>query len=102
LVPDLVKTTELFLVPSSFLVAALRTADTNLHRAAVSLVGLSISVLWLACRREALSDAVEKDMQAARTARLRILARFPWIFVFGWFASLLIHLLLAGQPLGRV
>ena len=38
MVPDLIKTTELFLVPSSFLVAALGTADTNLHRAAVSVV----------------------------------------------------------------
>lgn len=40
--PDLVKITEAFLIPSSFLVAALGTADTNLHRAGVSLVGLVI------------------------------------------------------------
>jgi hypothetical protein len=30
--PDLIKVTELLLVPNSFLVAALGTADTNPHR----------------------------------------------------------------------
>jgi len=99
--PDLIKTTELFLVPSSFLVAALGTADTNLHRAAVSLLGLVVSVLWLACSREALSEAVANNAQAAKTARIRILARFPLVFVIGWLASLVIHLLLAGQAMGK-
>jgi hypothetical protein len=99
--PDLIKTTELFLVPSSFLVAALGTADTNLHRAAVSLLGLVVSVLWLACSREALSEAVANNAQAAKTARIRILARFPVVFVIGWFASVVIHLLLAGQAMGK-
>ena len=101
MVPDLVKTTELFLVPSSFLVAALGTADTNLHRAAVSLLGLVVSVLWLACSREALFEAVANDAQSAKTARIRILARFPLVFVIGWFASVVIHLLLAGQAMGK-
>src|SRR3954451_19073949 len=99
--PDLIKTTELFLVPSSFLVAALGTADTNLHRAAVSLLGLVVSILWLACSREALSDAITTDAQAAKTARISILARFPLVFVIGWFASVVIHLLLAGQAMGK-
>ena len=98
--PNLVKTTELFLVPSSFLVAALGTADTNLHRAAVSLLGLVVSVMWFACAREALSEAVVKDAEGAHTARIRILARFPLVFVVGWFASVVIHLLLSGQALG--
>jgi hypothetical protein len=99
--PDLVKTTELFLVPSSFLVAALGTADTNLHRAAVSLLGLIVSVLWFACTREALSEGVAKESAAARTTRRQILAWFPLVFVVGWFASLVIHLLLSTQPLGK-
>src|SRR3954471_3302997 len=98
--PDIIKITELFLVPSSFLVAALGTADTNLHRAAVSLLGLVVSVLWLTCAREAHVDTVAKDSQAARIARIRILAWFPLVFVIGWFASVIIHLLLAGQALG--
>jgi len=101
LVPNLVKTTELFLVPSSFLVAALGTADTNLHRAAVSLVGLIISALWMACTREALAETVANEPQVVRTARIRILAWFPLIFIIGWSASVIIHLLLAGQPLGK-
>jgi hypothetical protein len=98
--PDIIKITELFLVPSSFLVAALGTADTNLHRAAVSLLGLVVSLMWFACAREALVETAMKDGEAARTARIRILARFPLVFVFGWFASVVIHLLLAGQTLG--
>src|SRR6478735_7509965 len=56
--PDLIKITEVFLVPSSFLVAALGTADTNPHRAGVSVLGLVISVFWLICAREALSEVV--------------------------------------------
>ncbi|AMV35365.1 hypothetical protein VN12_24965 [Pirellula sp. SH-Sr6A] len=44
--PDLIKITDIFLVPSSFLVAALGTANTNLHRAVVSVVGLLLNVLW--------------------------------------------------------
>jgi len=98
--PDLIKTTELFLVPSSFLVAALGAADTNLHRAAISLLGLVVSVLWFACTREALSETMAKDADAARVSRIVILARFPLVFIVGWFASLVIHLLLSGQALG--
>jgi len=101
MVPDLIKTTELFLVPSSFLVAALGTADTNLHRAAVSLLGLIVSVLWFVCSREARSEAALKESEAVRTARIRILAWFPLVFVVGWFASVIIHILLSAQPLGR-
>ena len=98
--PDLIKTTELFLVPSSFLVAALGTADTNLHRAAVSLLGLVVSVLWQACAREALGENFGNDPHAGQTARIRILAWFPLVFIFGWLVSVIIHFLLAGQALG--
>src|SRR4051812_15029892 len=101
MVPDLVKTSELFLVPSSFLVAALGTADTNLHRAAVSLLGLIVSVLWLMCAREALIEVVIAKPEIIRTARIRILAWFPLVFVIGWFFSVIIHLMLAGQSLGH-
>lgn len=100
-IPDLVKISELFLVPSSFLVAALGTADTNLHRAAVSLLGLIVSVLWLVCAREALIEVVSAKPESIRTARIRILAWFPMVFVAGWFFSLIIHLMLAGQALGH-
>jgi hypothetical protein len=99
IVPDLVKTSELFLVPSSFLVAALGTADTNLHRAAVSILGLIVSVFWLICAREALIDVVIAKPEIIRTARIRILGWFPMVFVAGWLFSLIVHLMLAGQTI---
>ncbi len=99
--PDLVKISELFLVPSSFLVAALGTADTNFHRASVSLLGLIFSVLWLVCAREALAEIMLSKPEVIRTARIRILAWFSLVFVTGWLASLIIHLVLSGQALGR-
>src|SRR5436309_13979193 len=100
MIPDLTKITELFLIPSSFLVAALGTADTNFHRAAVSLLGLVVSVLWFMCSREALAEIVVKEHEIVGTARIRVLARFPLVFVTGWSVSLVAHLLLIGQALG--
>src|SRR3954453_15966844 len=100
MVPALVKTTELFLVPSSFLVAALGTADTNLHRACVSLLGLVISVMWLICAREAHQEAINNEPHLAKAARTRMLKHFPLVFVGGWSFSLVMHLLLAQQALG--
>jgi hypothetical protein len=102
--PDLVKVTEIFLVPSSFLVAALGTADTNIHRAAVSLLGLVISALWWVCSREALTEelrsgsAIGDAMPATRT---RILVWLPLIFAAGWIVSLIGHLLIWNRPLGK-
>jgi hypothetical protein len=99
--PDLIKVTEIFLVPSSFLVAALGTADTNPHRAAVSLLGLIVSVLWLVCSREALSEASSarsKSVGPFHPRRTRILAWLPLVFVFGWFVSMIIHTSLWSRP----
>src|SRR4051794_30261456 len=98
-VPDLIKTTELFLVPSSFLVAALGTADTNPHRAGVSLLGLIVSVLWQVCSQEALSDAGSARTGSRRPRRTRILALLPLVFVLGWLASLIIHVALWRQTI---
>jgi hypothetical protein len=100
MIPDLIKISELFLVPSSFLVAALGTADTNWHRAAVSVLGLIVSVLWLVCAREALVEVVTKQPEVIRTSRIRVLGWFPLVFVAGWSFSVVLHLILAGQPLG--
>jgi hypothetical protein len=100
--PDLIKVTEIFLIPSSFLVAALGTADTNLHRAAVSAVGLIISVLWWSSSREAFFELVEsvKTNKGIQRSRTRILYWLPLIFVVGWFGSSLVHAMLWNQPLG--
>lgn len=102
--PDLVKITEVFLVPGSFLVAALGTADTNPHRAGVSLIGLIVSILWWYCSHEALAEwkAADAETQAAaRPRRMHILAWLPVIFTAGWVSSLVAHLLLWSRPLGQ-
>jgi len=100
--PDLVKVTEIFLVPSSFLVAALGTADTNFHRAAVSLLGLIISGLWWSCSREAHREAAAQSPTAVPPRRMRVLVWLPAIFLGGWLTSLAVHLMLIGKPLGMV
>lgn len=101
--PDLVKITEIFLVPSSFLVAALGTADTNLHRAAVSGLGLLISALWRMSSHEAQADAEatgERDAPGRLSRRQRILLHLPNVFLGGWAVSLVAHLALWNRPLG--
>jgi len=101
MLPDLIKVTELFLISSSFLVAALGTADTNFHKAAVSVLGLVVSLLWLWCSREAHAESRTKEPAALSTARARVLAWFPLVFVVGWLVSVVGHILLAGQGLSR-
>jgi hypothetical protein len=97
---DLIKTSELFLVPSSFLVAALGTADTNLHRAAVSIVGLVVSVLWLICSQEARGELIAQHPAASRSARFHILSWLAVLFIAAWLASTVWHLALINKPLG--
>lgn len=100
--PDLIKITEIFLIPSSFLVAALGTADTNLHRAAVSLIGLVVSALWWVCSHEALLEQLEASAAArARSRRRRILSWLPIVFTAGWIISAVAHALLWRTPLGQ-
>src|SRR5262245_31329807 len=95
--PDLVKITEVFLIPSSFLVAALGTADTNPHRAGVSLIGLIVSVLWWISSWEALAErrsANPGPTTAAHSRRTRIMAWLPVLFVAGWVVSVVAHVIL--------
>ena len=100
--PDLVKVTEIFLIPSSFLVAAVGTADTNPHRAAVSLVGLMVSWLWWLCCSEAFAELRSIEASAAApTRRIRIMSWLPALFVACWAVSLVVHVWLWGQPLGH-
>src|SRR5262245_1577462 len=102
--PDLVKITEVFLIPSSFLVAALGTADTNPHRAGVSLIGLIVSVLWWICSWEALAERRRANPDAlavAHSRRIRIMAWLPVFFVACWAVSVVAHVILWSQPLGH-
>jgi hypothetical protein len=100
--PDLIKITEIFLIPSSFLVAALGTANTNPHRAAVSLLGLIVSALWLICSREAFSELRPSSPSGVRPfhpRRTHILAWLPLVFISGWLFSVVIHIWLWGHPI---
>lgn len=102
--PDLVKVTEVFLIPNSFLVAALGTADTNPHRFAVSMISLVISVLWWVCSREAQLERLRADPDAAtggQSRRIRIMSWLPVFFVGCWAASVVMHLWLWNTPLGH-
>ncbi|HVK14392.1 MAG TPA: hypothetical protein VM597_36975 [Gemmataceae bacterium] len=99
--PDLVKVTEVFLIPSSFIVAALGTADTNPHRACVSLVGLVISVLWWACSREALAERGPPAAGSPLSRRVRVMSWLPVFFSAVWVVSLAVHVALWDRPLGH-
>ena len=45
-------------------------------------------------------EVIVKEPEIVGTARIRVLARFPLVFVAGWSVSLVAHLLLIGQALG--
>lgn len=101
--PDLIKVTEIFLIPSSFLVAALGTADTNLHRAGVSLLGLIISALWWISSHEALAEQkLLPDVPQHHPRRTRIFYFLPAFFTVGWLLSTIVHIWLSNQPLGKI
>lgn len=83
--------------------AALGTADTNPHRAAVSAIGLIISALWLVCSLEAMSDFRQPSKDAEKLEhprRTRILCYLPLVFVVGWILSTVVHVMLWNRPLG--
>lgn len=94
----LVKVTEVFLVPSSFLVAALGAADSNPHRTLISVLGLVVSVLWWVCSHDAFAELVQEGVQTKR--RFRVLAVLPHVFIVGWLFSAAVHAWLWNRPLG--
>jgi|SRR5436190_23100728 len=100
--PDLIKVTELLLVPSSFLVAALGAADTNPHRAAVSILGLVVSLLWWVAVHDAWVDSVTPNQGSSNVPappiRTRTLYWLPVIFAFGWLISTIVHAMLWSRP----
>lgn len=98
--PDLVKITEIYMVPCSFLVAALGTADTNPHRALVSLLGVVISSFWWVSSREAVRDLARHAELAGAPLRTRMLSHLSIVFVSGWLLSLIGHVILWNQRLG--
>jgi hypothetical protein len=100
--PDLIKVTELLLIPNSFLVAALGTADTNAHRAAVSILGLVVSLLWWVAVHDAWPNATAPSQASAGSTppvRTRVLYWLPIVFAFGWLISTIVHAMLWSRPL---
>lgn len=100
--PDLIKVTEIFLIPCSFLVSALGTADTNFHRASVSVIGLLVSSLWWTSTHEIFAERETLEPPPLKyPRRIRILYWLPVIFTVSWAISLIAHLMLVGKPLGE-
>lgn len=95
--PDLVKVTEIYLIPSSFLVAALGTVNSNPHRAVVSVLGLLISVLWWQCAHDARQAHQAASSQLPR--RTALLHTLAVVFMFGWLFSAVVHGILWNRPL---
>ena len=93
--PDLVKGTELFIVPSSFLVAALGAADTDLHKASVSVLGLIVSVMWQICKEEAWREQLPDPPEPQTKSRIKMLRWLPKVFVYGWAYSVIAHVVLS-------
>lgn len=100
MVPDLIKITELFLIPSSFLVAALGAPDTNFYKAAVSVFGLAVSLLWFWRSREAqvAAAAASPPMTGNKTRDLTLTCS-PINLIVGWGIAVMAHLRLISQPL---
>jgi hypothetical protein len=81
--PDVVKITEIFLVPNSILVGALGVAPTEGLKTGVSLIGLISSGLWALCSLTAWANT--------DPLRVWVLALLPLIFIVLWAAGAKIH-----------
>lgn len=81
---DMIKITEVFLVPSTVLVGALGVATTEPLKAGTSFLGIIVSGVWLT----ALCDTAGFPPTSIRYAALFILAL---IFFLGWIVSFVIH-----------
>lgn len=82
---DIVKATEIFLVPGSILVGALGVAKTEGLKTGVSALALLLTILWTIC----ILDAYQTE--PARSLRLSILMWMPALFLICWTVSLVLH-----------
>src|SRR5687768_13691631 len=83
---DIVKVTEVFLVPSSILVGALGVARTEGLKSGISALGFLLTVLWLICVCGAYGAA-----STPKPWRLTMLVFMPALFLVSWSISLRIH-----------
>jgi hypothetical protein len=83
---DVVKVTEVFLVPGSILVGALGVARTEGLKSGISAIGLLLTALWLVCIFGAYWGA-----SPPKPWRLMMLVFMPWLFLVSWGVSLRVH-----------
>lgn len=83
---DLVKLTEIFLVPSSILVGALSVATTEPLKTGISALGFLAAVLWSVCNYDAM-----RQLNAAIPLRGQVLAWLPVAFGACWLICTIIH-----------
>lgn len=82
---DIVKLTEIFLVPGSILVGALGVARTEGLKTGISVLGLLTTLIWAFCNWDAYRA------ESSPTSRIFILAWLPLIFLVAWVISGIIH-----------
>lgn len=83
---DVVKASEIFLIPSSILVGALGVARTEGLKSGISALGLLLTLLWIICRCGAYGAA-----GSPIPWRLTILTWMPALFLVSWGISLVLH-----------
>jgi hypothetical protein len=91
--PTIAEVTSAFMAPSGILVVALTLAAKDQLRAAVSLLGLVVAILWGVCSAEVLW--VYSEMLHGLSPRFpsTTLGAVPWVFVIFWTIALLVNVL---------
>lgn len=82
---DIVKATEIFLVPGSILVGALGVAKTEGLKTGISALALLLTVLWGVCILDAYCAAPPPSV------RFYILIWMPALFLICWIVSFAFH-----------
>jgi len=82
---NIVKLTEIFLVPGSILVGALGVARTEGLKTGVSALGFLITLIWAFCNWDAYPPV------SLRSSRISVLAWLPLLFLVAWVISGIIH-----------
>lgn len=81
--PDIVKLTEIFLVPTSILVGSLGIARTEPLKTGISIIGFVMSLLWLI-------GAWSSKPNTPKTADWLLLF-LPVLFLICWLITTLVH-----------
>lgn len=82
---NIVKLTEIFLIPGSILVGALGVARTEGLKTGISALGLVSTLIWACCNMDAYGSL------SSRSWRISVLAWLPLLFLVAWVISGVIH-----------